>query len=645
MAQTAVRRWWRFWRPASLVVLLLSIQTATAVAQVNEKRALVLYATRRDAQISIVGEREISRILDAAVPKGVDLYSEYIDRARFPDASYRAGFADFLRVKYAGTRFDVVISMHDVATDFVADYRSSLFAGTPLVFFSAQDTPLRPPNSTGIAAPINLAGTLDLALRLQPDARHVFVISGSDGATREFLDAARVQFQALQPRLEFNYLTAFNTPAFDERLRNLPPHSLVYFLGVNRDGAGQGVVSLNYLDHVAAVANAPVYSWVNSVIGHGTVGGHLKNQTREVSAVAELATRVLRGESAEAIPLVRENLNENEVDSRVLSRWGLDESRLPADTRLRFREPSIWERFRWYIVSVVAVLATQSALLILVLVQSRRRRVAEEDVRRGNDRVRALASRLLNAQDNERSTVACELHDDIGQRIVLLALDLDQLSGDGAVHDRDVVDRLSRGMQELGRAVHDLSHRLHPAKLQMLGLVPTLQRLRDEACSRGLNVRFMHADVPSALPPALSVSLYRVAQEALQNAVKHSGAQTVTLRLSGSSTNLNLRVDDDGIGFDPLTTPPGLGLATMQERVEAFGGAMSIRSRKGRGTHLLARFPLSPKPGEAETVNASPPVQERWQSLRTRARVTTRRRTPLGWPGPVAAPMKQSRGA
>ena len=122
------------------IVLLVAISDLVAVpawAQTSQKQVLVLYSTRRDAQVSLIGDREVPRILDAGLDEGVDYHSEYIDRARFQGSDYRKAFGSFLRSRYAGQQFDVVIAMQDVALALVGDNRDGLFASTPVVFVSA----------------------------------------------------------------------------------------------------------------------------------------------------------------------------------------------------------------------------------------------------------------------------------------------------------------------------------------------------------------------------------------------------------------------------------------------------------------------------------------------------------------------------
>ena len=410
-----LRRW--FFAIAAVADLTVA---STAWAQ-RQKQVLVLYSTRRDAEIVVVGDRELPKVLEGGLPEGLDYYSEFLDQGRTFGPDYSAAFRDFLRLKYQDKRFDLVIAMGDAPLAFIRD-NQGFFADTPVVFFSSVRTPRRVANSTGLTAELNLTATLVLARAMQPDLRNVFVVSGADGADRAYEAFARAQFGSFESRLAFTYLSGLPTKELEARLASLPPHSIVYYLVVDRDGANENFHPIEYLERIAAVANAPVYCWVDSAMDHGIVGGSLKDQVAQVRAIGELAVRVLRGEHPDGIPLLSRDLNVRQVDWRQLQRWGISEARVPAGTLIRFQEPSVWQRYRAYILGSAAIVLAQTALIGGLLIQMKRRRQAEAQLRTSQaalrssyERIRDLGSRLLSAQDTERSRIARELHDDVSQ--------------------------------------------------------------------------------------------------------------------------------------------------------------------------------------------------------------------------------------
>jgi signal transduction histidine kinase len=586
--------------PVAILLAWLSA-SGSAWAADPQARALVLYSTRRDAQIAVVGDREMPRIIEAGLERDLDYYSEYIDRGRFPDPQYQEALRDFLRSKYRGLRFDVVIAMQELALEVIGKYRNDLFPDTPVVFFATTSAPRRISNATGVVSELNFAQTLDLAAALQPDVRHVFVVSGADPGSVEYEQIARRQLARFEPRLTITYLAGLTTEALQARLASLPEQSLIYYLVANQDGAGHRLQPLDYLDSLAAVANAPMYCWVDSAIGHGIVGGSLKSQTAETDAVARLAVRVLRGESADAIAMSNASLNVAQVDWRELRRWGIAEARVPPGTRVLFQEPSAWERYKRYIVGSAALVFVQALFIVALLVQRARRRRAEarvrgreRELRASFERIRDLGGRLLNAQETERARIARELHDDISQQVILLSIDLELLVKGRADPGRLAGEALSRA-QSLAKSVHDLSHRLHPARLRLVGLVAALEGLQHDLSTSGIPIAFAHDGVPSMLPPDVMVCVFRTVQEAVQNALKYSRAHQISIRLIGSTRRLALTVADDGVGFDvDAAWGRGLGLISMGERLETIDGTFAIRSTPGAGTTVEVVVPLHP---------------------------------------------------
>jgi len=215
----------------------------------------------------------------------------------------------------------------------------------------------------------------------------------------------------------------------------------------------------------------------------------------------------------------------------------------------------------------------------------------------------ALASvsrRLIEAQEQERTRIARELHDDISQRIALLAVNLERLGQDLPSFDVQTscdIEDANRHIRSLASDIHSLSHRLHSSKLEVLGLVAASRGFCVELSKeQNVEIAFHSEDIPKELPQEISLCLFRVLQEALQNAVKHSGVCQFEVSLKGVSNEINLAVHDGGVGFDPerAINQAGIGLISMQERLKLVGGQLSIDSKVQRGTNIQARVPLSP---------------------------------------------------
>jgi PAS domain S-box-containing protein len=212
----------------------------------------------------------------------------------------------------------------------------------------------------------------------------------------------------------------------------------------------------------------------------------------------------------------------------------------------------------------------------------------------------ALASvgqRLIEAHEQERTWIARELHDDIVQRVALVAVELercDQQAGEATTGVHEHVRQALHHLSDLGKDIQALSHRLHSSKLEYMGLVSAAQSFcRELSEQRNVRIHFKHWDLPTAVPKEISLCLFRVLQEALQNAVKHSGAREFAVELHGTQDGIHLVVSDSGSGFDfrHAISRRGLGLVSMRERLRLVNGELSIQSEPGRGTTVLARVP------------------------------------------------------
>jgi PAS domain S-box-containing protein len=208
-----------------------------------------------------------------------------------------------------------------------------------------------------------------------------------------------------------------------------------------------------------------------------------------------------------------------------------------------------------------------------------------------------VSQRLIEAQEDERARLARDLHDDVNQRLAVLNMRLDALSRavpDSVTEGRKRIEEARREVVNLVTDVQALSHRLHPPRLDYLGIAGAAEALCDEISTQHrIKVSFAAESVPEHLSKRITLCLYRVLQEALQNAIKHSDTAKVTVRLRGVDDQLELTVDDVGIGFDLETTQGrGLGLTSMSERLKAVDGQLAIRSRPKHGTTIRARVPV-----------------------------------------------------
>jgi signal transduction histidine kinase len=219
---------------------------------------------------------------------------------------------------------------------------------------------------------------------------------------------------------------------------------------------------------------------------------------------------------------------------------------------------------------------------------------------RTQEELAVVTSRLFNTQEEERRRIARDLHDDLGQRLVLLQLDIERLwqklPPESQVDTKPELSSALDRMEKLANDVRNISHNLHPQILDHLGLTVALRKLcEDFQTQHAMPTRFACRSVPQEIPPATSVALYRIVQEALHNIAKHAGSATINVALLGGPDGLELSVRDNGAGFDPNSehARTGLGLITMAERARLAGGMLQIQTQPQHGTQIRVSVPVS----------------------------------------------------
>jgi signal transduction histidine kinase len=455
-------------------------------------------------------------------------------------------------------------------------------------------------NSTGLINPIQFGRSIEIALALQPDLKRVYVVSGAGMSDRNYESLARAEFRPFERRVAFTYLSGLVMRDLEQQLGSLPPHSAVYYGVVREDGAGERFQVMDSLSRVASAANAPTYSWADAAVETGIVGGSRRDQLTQTKAIAALALRVMRGERADDIPVSSIDTNLDQVDWRQLRKWGIDESRVPDGVRVLFRELSVWDQYSRYIVGAMILMLAQTALIAGLLVQRTKRRRVERELlgsqnrlRVSYDRIRHLSRQLLIEQEAERARIARELHDDINQQLAILSIELDQLRSEKPpASNAKLVSHALETAHGLSKSLRELSHRLHPSRLKLVGLVAGLESLCHDLSPSHLTIGFSHRDVPAGIDPSIALCLFRVAQEALGNAVKHSEAEHIWVDLTGEASTVALTIADDGTGFDVEgVSHEGLGLISMRERIESVGGALEVHATPAAGTRLRVTVP------------------------------------------------------
>ena len=377
-----------------LVALLIAAPApaADSVSSVIDEtqrplNVLLLFASPRLTPAQIAIDEAFRSTLTSRVSAPVFFYTEYLDLTLFRGDEPGPELRALLTQKYRGVKLDLVVALASRALRFAVQNRAALFPGAPIVFASVDrtalgDLPLAD-DVTGIWLNLDWTGTLDAALRLQPDTRRAVVITGTSGIDRVWRDAARRQLggDRYHGRVAIDYPTDLSLDQILQHVAALTPHTIVLFGTVSRDATGQNLVSAEVVRRVAASSRVPVYGPSETYIGGGIVGGSVVSFHGQGVRAAELATRVLGGDRPRGANVAA---NAYVFDWRQLRRWGLDETRLPAGSEVRFRTPSAWDSYKWPVLGGVAIVTLQAALIVGLLVNRRQRRRAQQ----------ALAERL-----------------------------------------------------------------------------------------------------------------------------------------------------------------------------------------------------------------------------------------------------------
>jgi two-component system sensor kinase FixL len=318
----------------------------------------------------------------------VEVFTEALDLVRFSGSDFEPELVSFLRSKYDRLDVDALVAFGKPALAFANRHRDDIWPGAPIVFANVYEDELAgvtlAPATTGAPVRFDIVGLLDMATRLQPQARRVVVVGGVSDADRAWI--RRVSNGVLRHRSQLPVTVLSDLPLATvlERLRALPRDTIVIYTAFFRGPQGRNYVPRDVAAMVAAASSAPVYGVAETYIGTGVVGGAMPSMEAIGRGAATLTLGALQSRDPRAIPLQPPPPIVFRADWRQLRRWGFDEERLPPGTDVQFRRPSLWEHYSTLVIAAVAVLAMLVSLLTLLLIHRERRLRSE----------RALAERL-----------------------------------------------------------------------------------------------------------------------------------------------------------------------------------------------------------------------------------------------------------
>jgi len=605
-------------RVPALLLLLFATAVLPAAAQARVNVLIVFDEDSALPGLAII-DRNLRQAMRTELKDDVDFYDESLQLSRFKGPGYDSTLREHFRRKYAGKQLDLIVAVMAPSLDFLVRHGEALFPGVPIVFCGAEPSDINRkvlrPNVTGILLERDFAPTLEAALRLQPGTREVFVVGGTSGFDRHLQAIARPQLQPFENRVRIHWLTTQPMGVLVPTLSRLPANSIVYYLTLFADGAGDAYVPHEAVSRIAKAANAPVYVALDQYVGLGAVGGNVYSVGTHGQQTADIGLRILRGEPPSSIPVVALSAQSNMFDWRELQRWGLDERRLPAGSVVDFRAPTLWGLYKWPVTLGVTLFLLQTLLVVGLLVNRTQRLRAEKEVHRQRDEL-AHAQRVATLGELTAS-IAHELRQPLTAITANVQAARKMLAVDHARQDID--EALADVGSEAGRAAETITRlrglfRKEPvtrAPVDLNGLLDdALRLLTANLSSRRIAVQLMRSELPVIRGDAIQlrqvlINLLVNAQDAIVAA--EDGPREIWIETSRpDESSVAVAIRDSGVGVDEAalqrifehfvsSKPQGLGLGLVISRsiVEAHGGKIWATRNAGRGLTLHVQLPIS----------------------------------------------------
>ena len=585
---------------------------------------------------SALMEQALRETLTREAPHSVELFGEALDSIRHPGTIDDLHYA-LLRKKYEKIKVDLVMLRGRGSIDFVRRYGEKLWPNVPVVFYNERLEILRDmgarANSTGVLVDLDAASTIDLALRLHPRARNIYVVGGTAVYDQGWKRRLQPMLSRLKEPYTITWLDHLPVPRILETVAELPPDSLVLYTSILVDAEGKTRTNPQVARQVAAASAAPVYGYLETYLGVGLVGGAMPDFAAHGRDAARLALRVLNGEPASTIPVIAALPAKCLIDERAMRRFGIDQTLLPSDCDVRFRTPSVWREYRWHMLAALAAIALQSLLIAALIVQRRRRRVAELAA---HQQSMELAHTLrLSTVGEMTAAISHEINQPLGA--ILSNAEAAEMLLDSGAHSIDQLRHILSDIRRDDLRASEVVRRLraflqkHDVEWQTFDLnevaLDTLRLVGTEAARREVTV-----DVQTT-PQPLRVNGDRIRlQQLLINLVINAmdatantsvAARKVTLQLSRvKGGKVEIAVIDGGHGIEAgarnrlfdsfFTTKPkglGLGLSIARTIAEAHDGSIRAESNPSGGAIFRVILPEaqeeSPPPrATAETSQA-----------------------------------------
>jgi len=612
---------------SGLLLAAAAIALAPPVAAAEAVRdVLVIYAHRHQVPANVDADRGMREVLEGSAGRGVVIFSEYLNYPVFSGPAFGDAAAAYLADKYRTRPPAVIVVAAEFALELVLRHRSTLFPRVPVLYFGAarhfveSQKPL-PPDVVGTPVDFDVSGSIALALQLHPKARRLVVVTGTSDWDRARERDLRALGAAGSLRVPVQYLAGLPLEAVTKALGALSDGDVVYSPGFFADGSGRKFVPREAAALMAAASAAPVYGPYETFIGTGVVGGRMPDFTEMGREAGREVLGLLDGKSPAQLAVPSGIPARAQVDWRQLQRWGIDERLLPADCEVHFRELTAWDHYRWQILTGLAVIFAQAALIVALVLNRRRlrraRNAARDELGRRTE-AEGLAARLRDrlgrfARERSLGAMASAIAHEINQPLIAIQnyAQAAKRRLEGNDDDRAKLVELFGKIENQAERAGTITTRVRSlVNASEPLLVPTPPRaLLDEIIrimapeieNRGCHLAAeAAAGVPRVLADSLQVELVLV--NLVRNAMHSVCADDrheKRIRIEAGPTSdqeVLFRVVDGGAGvppdraddiFEPLSSGTrggmGMGLAISREIIQAHGGRLWHESNPGGG--------------------------------------------------------------
>ena len=392
--------------------ILLAYAPRSALAQArpqvppDEKNVLILHAFESNMPLHIRTDRGLTAALESGGIGVKNQFFEYLDLARNPGAEHRQYLIELLRRRYGQRQIDMIITMYPEALTFILSEGRDIFPEVPILALYAAPGMELPKKGRHVIQHVlayDLTGTLEIALKLVPGAKRVYVVGGVYSLDKKVENQARRDFKRWEGRLDFRYLSDLSLEEMMATVASAPPGTIILFTAVNLDITGKTYNPRDAAHRLSQVANAPIFGLYETLLGQGIAGGYLVSYERIGGQAGQLALEILGiTQGPENTAAVLEVPSVPMFDWRQLKHWNLDVDKLPAGSIVVNKELTLWD-LRYYIISALAFIVAETLLIGVLLVQRRRRLQAEKELWKHQEHleqlVRERTAELVIAKD------------------------------------------------------------------------------------------------------------------------------------------------------------------------------------------------------------------------------------------------------